>query len=369
MSKSELTTEGNGAPDPSLHMPVRPVPHKRHPRRTTSEERNAAIEAFLDAFADVEDRDLLAEMIVTVCRLARDDCGRGELKIINSAMKELRYAFKVFEPYSDIRKVTIFGSARTKQGEPAFEAAAQFAARLSKKNWMVITGAGGGIMHAGHGGAGRKKSFGVAIRLPFEQTANEIIARDPKLVTFKYFFTRKLMFVKEASAIALFPGGFGTQDECFESVTLVQTGKAEPIPVVMIDPPGGRYWPRWRDYVREQLLKNGMINPEDFDLIKVTDSVDEAVHEVLHFYRVYHSSRFVRDRFVMRLNRPISAKLLDRLPGEFGDLVVDGGFEQTSGALAEENGEYAELPRLVFAFNRQSPARLRHLVDVINNDG
>jgi hypothetical protein len=340
------------------------------PARTSpdSAARNAAIEEFLDRFADVPDRDLLAEMIITVARLARDECGRGELKILNSALKELRYAFKVFAPYSDIRKVTIFGSARTGEQDPAYKAAVDFASRLSSKNWMVITGAGNGIMRAGHGGAGRKASFGVAIRLPFEQSANEIIARDPKLVTFKYFFTRKLMFVKEASAIALFPGGFGTQDECFESVTLVQTGKANPMPIVMVDPPGGRYWPHWREYVGEQLLKNKMINPEDFDLFKMTDDVDEAVQEVLHFYRVYHSSRYVQNLLAVRLNRPLSARLLDRLPIDFADLLSEGSFEQTSGPLEEENGEYPDLPRLVFAFNRLSPARLRHMIDVLNDD-
>ena len=166
MSKSKSTSE---------YTPAKQTPG--------SADRNAAIEAFLDRYADVPDRDLLAEMMITVARLARDGCGRGELKILNSALKELRYAFKVFAPYSDIRKVTIFGSARTAEQEPAYQAAAKFASHLSQKNWMVITGAGGGIMHAGHGGAGRKKSFGVAIRLPFEQTANKVIAKDPKLVT------------------------------------------------------------------------------------------------------------------------------------------------------------------------------------------
>lgn len=337
-------------------------------QREQSRNRDAAIEKFLGEYADVPDRDLLAEMIVTVTRLARDECGRGELKLLNSALKELRYAFKVFAPYTETRKVSIFGSARTNEEHPEYQATVSFAQRISEKNWMVITGAGGGIMQAGHGGAGREASFGVAIRLPFEQSANEIIARDPKLVTFKYFFTRKLMFVKEASAIVLFPGGFGTQDECFESVTLVQTGKSNPIPIVMVDAPGGRYWPHWKEYVEGQLLGNAMINKDDLNLIKITDDVDVAVRELEHFYEVYHSSRFVGDLFAMRLNRPISAKVLESLQGEFPDLLAAGGYEQTSGPLEGENGEYPDKPRLVFAFNRLSPSRLRLLIDCINNE-
>lgn len=340
-------------------------------RKQTNERssgRDAAIGAFLDQFADVPDRDLLAEMIVTVARLARDGTERGELKIINTALKELRYAFKVFGPYSETRKVSIFGSSRTKEHVAEYKAAVQFASLISKKNWMVITGAGDGIMRAGHGGAGREASFGVAIRLPMEQGANDIIAEDPKLVNFKYFFTRKLMFVKEASAIVLFPGGFGTQDEGFESLTLIQTGKADLMPIVMVDAPGGQYWPRWREYVVDQLLSSDYINPEDLDLLKITDSVEEAVNEVISFYRVYHSARFVRELFAIRLNRPITPKLIDRLGVDFADLLAAGKFEQANGPIDGEDSEYPDKPRLVFALNRRSPARVRQLINVLNAD-
>ena len=228
--------------------------------------RDAAIADFLDRFADCPDRDLLADMMVTITRLARDGTGRGDLKLLSKAFKELRYAFKIFAPYRDVRKVSIFGSSRTPADHPDYIQADAFARRMRERRWMVITGAGDGIMRAGHDGAGRDASFGVAIRLPFEQNTNAIIADDPKLINFKYFFTRKLLFLKEASAIALFPGGFGTQDEGFEVLTLIQTGKTDLMPIVLIDAPGGTYWQHWRTYVKAELLRNGMINDEDMNL-------------------------------------------------------------------------------------------------------
>ncbi len=330
--------------------------------------RDEAIERFLDEYADGPGRDLFKDMIVTVCRLARDSCGRGELKIINSAMKELRYAFKVFGPYHETRKVSIFGSARTPENHPAYEQTMRFAARIIQHHWMVITGAGNGIMRAGHGGAGREASFGVAIRLPQEQNANDFIHADPKLITFKYFFTRKLMFIKEASAVVLFPGGFGTQDECFESLTLVQTGKADPMPIVMVDVPGGTYWKHWLDWSRKELLAHGMINAEDLDLILITDDVEEAVNELVRFYRVYHSARFVRDEYVFRLNAPLSVARLARINETFADILIDGDFRQEPGPLPEERGEFPDKQRLVFKFNRRNHGRLRQLINLINAD-
>jgi uncharacterized protein (TIGR00730 family) len=231
---------------------------------------------------------------------------------------------------------------------------------------MVITGAGGGIMQAGHHGASREASFGVSINLPFEQTANEVIANDEKLVNFKYFFTRKLLFVKEAMAIALFPGGFGTQDEGFEALTLIQTGKSNPIPIILVDEPGGTYWQHWRTYVKSELLHTGMISPQDMHLFHLTDDAEDAVNEVLQFYRVYHSSRFVRKEFVMRLNRPLRDDLIERLNDEYADLLVEGKFRLEPQALPEENGEYPDKPRLVFHFNRNSMGRLRMLIDTLN---
>ncbi len=305
-------------------------------------------------------------MIVTVCRLAHDGCGRGELKLLNRALKELRYAFKVFEPYSEIPKVSIFGSARTKEDHPQYLQAVKFAQLIQKEGWMVITGAGSGIMQAGHHGATREASFGVSINLPFEQSANEVIANDEKLINFKYFFTRKLLFVKEAMAIVLFPGGFGTQDEGFEAMTLVQTGKSHPIPIIMADEPGGTYWQHWRTYVKSELLHAGMISLEDMHLFHVTDDAEEAVREILQFYRVYHSSRFVRKEFVMRLNAAVPDDLVDRLNTEYADLLADGCFRVEPHALEEEYGEYADKPRLVFHFNRNSVGRLRMLIDALN---
>jgi uncharacterized protein (TIGR00730 family) len=330
--------------------------------------RDEAIERFLDEYADGPGRDLFKDMIVTVCRLARDSCGRGELKIINSAMKELRYAFKIFGPYHETRKVSIFGSARTSEEHPAYEQTMRFASRIIQHQWMVITGAGNGIMRAGHGGAGREASFGVAIRLPQEQNANDFIHADPKLITFKYFFTRKLMFIKEASAVVLFPGGFGTQDECFESLTLVQTGKADPMPIVMVDVPGGTYWKHWLDWSRKELLAHGMINAEDLDLILITDDVEEAVNELVRFYRVYHSARFVRDEYVFRLNSPLADARLAQINETFADVLTDGTFRQEPGPLHEERGEYPDKHRLVFKFNRRNHGRLRQLINLINAD-
>jgi hypothetical protein len=329
--------------------------------------RSSAIQKLLNEFAPCDDQDLLEEMIVSVCRLAQDGCGRGELKLLNRALKELRYAFKTFAPYSEVPKVSIFGSARTKEDHPQFIQAVRFAKLMQTAGWMVITGAGGGIMKAGHYGATREASFGVSISLPFEQTANEIIANDEKLVNFKYFFTRKLMFVKEARAIALFPGGFGTQDEGFEAMTLIQTGKSNPMPILLVDEPGGTYWQHWRTYVKSELLHHGMISPEDMHLFHLTDDAEDAVREVLQFYRVYHSSRFVRKDFVIRLNRIVSPELLDRLNTEYADLLREGRFRVEPAALPEENGEYADKPRLVFAFNRNSVGRLRMMIDVLNS--
>jgi uncharacterized protein (TIGR00730 family) len=336
----------------------------------TRAERNAArsqaIQDLLQEYGPSPDSDLLEEMIITTCRLARDGCGRGELKILNRALKELRYAFKIFASYAEIPKVSMFGSARTKEDHPQYIQAVNFAEGMNNAGWMVITGAGGGIMQAGNHGATREASFGVSINLPFEQTANEIIAADDKLINFKYFFTRKLMFVKEAGAIALFPGGFGTQDEGFESLTLVQTGKANPIPIVLVDEPGGTYWQHWRTYVKSELLHNGMISPEDMHLFHLTDDAEDAVREIVHFYRVYHSSRFVREKFVFRLNRRLPAHVVERLNDEYADLLQDGRFETQPGPIPGENDEYPDKPRLVFHYTRTSAGRLRMLIDTLN---
>jgi hypothetical protein len=303
----------------------------------------------------------------TADKLLRDGATRGDIKLLSTALKELRYAFKVFTPYRHLRKVTIFGSARLPESHAAYAATVEFSRRVAEEGWMVITGAARGIMEAGHVGAGREKSIGVNILLPFEQEANPIIRGDLKLMHLKYFFTRKLLFVKESDAVALFPGGFGTQDECFEVLTLVQTGKSQIFPIVMVDEPGGDYWLRWRDYIIDQFLKRELISPADMSLFKVTDSVDEAVAEVLNFYRVYHSMRYVHGDLVLRLQHWLSDNVMRRIREEFADIVVAGTIEQTE-ALPEEamDTHIATLPRLRFRFDRRNLGRLRQMIDVVN---
>jgi len=330
------------------------------------QERAEAIAKLLAEFASSEHSDLLAQMMVTICRLAADGADRGDLKILNTALKELRYAFKVFAPYAHVPKVTIFGSARTSEHHPQYAEARKFAELMQDHGWMVITGAGDGIMRAGHHGATRQKSFGVAISLPFEQATNSFITDDPKLVNFKYFFTRKLMFVKEAEAIVLFPGGFGTQDECFEALTLVQTAKTAPIPVVMCEEPGGTYWQHWLQYVKAELLGNGMIDSIDLQLFQVFDHAEDAAAAVVNFYRRYHSMRYVDDRLVLRLNSPLSAETLAQINGGFADILKEGRFEPAAGPIEGEEGSCPDNARLVFAFDRRSTGRLRALIDVIN---
>jgi uncharacterized protein (TIGR00730 family) len=329
---------------------------------------NELAEKLIAQLADVPEGDLVGEIIANSLKLLRDRTNRGDVKLINKSFKELRYALKIFAPYRDIRKVSIFGSARTPEDHPDYLQAAEFARRMAQTGWMVITGAGGGIMAAGHGGAGASPSFGLAIRLPAEQKTNTVIANDPKLINFKYFFTRKLMFVRSSHAIALLPGGFGTMDEGFEVLTLVQTGKSVPMPIVFIDSPGGDYWKQWQAYVESQLLKRGLINPADLRLYKITDSVEEAVREIQHFYSNYHSIRYWRDQVVLRLRRAPTAADIHRLDQKFAGLTGGGKFE-VSGALPVERDEpaLANLPRLIFPFNRHDHGQLRILIDDLNN--
>jgi hypothetical protein len=331
--------------------------------------RDAAIDDFLARFAtDCPDRDVLADLMVAMTRLARDGAGRGDLKLLTNSFKELRYAFKVFAPYKGVRKVSIFGSSRTPADHPDFLQAEAFARRMRDRRWMVITGAGDGIMGAGQRGAGRAASFGVAIRLPHEQRTNVVIADDAKLVNFKYFFTRKVLFLKEASAIALFPGGFGTQDEGFEAMTMIQTGKTNLIPLVMVDAPGGTYWQHWRTYLKAELLHNGMIGEEDMHLFKITDDIDAAVEEIMGFYRRYHSMRYVGPLLVLRLSSPLPPEALERLNDTYASILTAGRIEQHFAPLEGEGeeAEHPDLPRLSLAFNRKAAGTLRLMVNAIN---
>jgi hypothetical protein len=292
---------------------------------------------------------------------------RGDLKILNSALKELRWAFRVFRPYRHLRKVSIFGSARIKENDPDFVCAKTFGRLMAESGWMIITGASTGIMRAGHEGAGRQFSFGVNIKLPFEQAVNQIIENDRKLVHFKYFFTRKLIFVKESEAICLFPGGFGTLDEGFEVLTLVQTGKTHPRPIILIEHKNGKYWKLWMKFVKEGILKRRMIEPADLSLIEVVGSVEEARDKIVQFYQNYHSLRFVGDKLVLRIQKPLSETNLKQLNMKFKDILIKGAIE-TSGPLAAESNDLdtSFLPRLVLYFNRKSWGRLRQMINLIN---
>jgi uncharacterized protein (TIGR00730 family) len=313
-----------------------------------------------------EGADYVRQILVSGLRMAAEGNPRGDLILINSALKELRHAFRVFAPHRHMRKVAVFGSARTSPGHPHWEQAASFARRIVEEGWMVITGAGGGIMQAAQGGAGREASFGVNIRLPFEQEANEVIAGDHKLINFRYFFTRKITFVKESHAITLFPGGFGTHDEGFEALTLIQTGKSEILPVVFVDAPGGSYWKDWEEYLRTHLLAGGLISEEDFHLFRITDDVDTAVDEIQRFYANYHSSRYVGDLLVLRLGRAPNEEQLEELNQDFGD-IVSGGRIVVRESLPHEAGEAADCARVTLQFNRRNMGRLRLLIDRLNS--
>lgn len=314
--------------------------------------------------------DLIEEMIITALKIGRDNLGVADLKLFNRSLKELRTAAKVFAPYRDRRKVVVFGSARTGAQEPESLAAEEFSRKMQERAYMIITGGGDGIMGAAQKGAGRENSFGLNIRLPFEQRANETIHGDRKLINFNYFFTRKLNFVKETHAVALFPGGFGTMDEGFEVLTLMQTGKARIIPVVMVDKPGGCYWKTWLAFVADYLLKLGLVSAEDFNFFKVTESVDEAVEEICHFYSTYHSYRWVGSRLVLRLNRPLSEQALVAMNAEFIDICGESPMIQ-DGALPEEldESETTEMPRIILSPIQKNFGRFRQLIDAINRRG
>jgi len=314
-----------------------------------------------------DSQDLIAEMIVTALRMGSDAVPVADLKLINRSLKELRLASKAFAPYQSSRKIAIFGSARTSSNSEEFRAAERFASLMRERGFMIITGGGDGIMGAAQRGAGRQHSFGLNIRLPFEQKANEIIEGDPKLVNFNYFFTRKVNFIKETHAIALFPGGFGTMDEGFECLTLMQTGKARIIPVILIDRKDGTYWKSWTGFLRRHLLEQKLISPEDFNFFRITHDVEDAVEEVLKFYRNFHSYRWVGPELVIRLQEQLTADAVARLNESFSDLFEMAPI-RASGALKQEKNEAElfRLPRLVATPHRRNFGRLRALIDAVN---
>jgi uncharacterized protein (TIGR00730 family) len=311
--------------------------------------------------------DLVEDLIENALKILRDVQSRGDVRVIQTAVRELRYAFRLFEPYASKRKVTIFGSARTKVDRAEYQQAAEFGRKMVEAGFMVITGAGGGIMHAGHEGAGAENSFGCNIRLPWEQSANPVIERDKKLVTFRYFFTRKLQFIRQSDAIVLFPGGFGTLDEGYEALTLMQTGKSRLMPLLLVDKPGGAYWRTWDKHIKEHLLRNGLISEDDLNLYEITDDVDHAVKVITRFYRNYHSSRFVKELYVIRLLHPLTETAIRALNEDFADIIKGEPIHVIEATADErEDEDYINLPRIAFTFNRRDYGRLRELINVVN---
>jgi len=316
------------------------------------------------AAPDSFEESLLTQQILTTLKMIEDGLDTGQLKLMTAALKEMRYAYRVFNRYRGTRKISIFGSARTPEDHPDYRAAVEFSRMMAEHAWMAITGAGDGIMKAGHEGPQREASFGLSIRLPFETTANTVIEGDPKLINFRYFFTRKLMFLTHADAVAVFPGGFGTQDELFEGLTLIQTGKSNIVPVVLMAGEDSVYWDHWNTYVRKSLLESGWISEEDPSLYYLAESPADGVQHVLQFYSTYHSSRYVRDVLVLRLHHPLGDEALDQLNDEFAFLVKRGRIE-TRNAFDEES-EHRTLPRIVFQHTRHDYGHVRRLIDRLN---
>lgn len=313
---------------------------------------------------------LLQEILTTAVKLGRESSDKGDLKLVNNALKELRYSFKIFSPYRAVKKVIIFGSARSKKTSAEYKMAEEFSKSLTEKGYMIVTGGGPGVMEAGNKGARAGKEFALNIRLPFEQKPNPYIYEKDKIVNFKYFFTRKLIFVKETDATALFPGGFGTNDEGFEMLTLIQTGKSKPRPIVLMEPKGSTYWAAWKHFVDSQLVKNGFIRKEDLSLFRIVKTVDEAVKYIEDFYRVYHSIRYVSGLTVLRLNKEISAKTLKFINQEFKDILTSGEIKVSSPTNKElQEGECLSQPRLVMNFNLRNYGRLFEMIRVINRAG
>jgi uncharacterized protein (TIGR00730 family) len=318
----------------------------------------------------ITSEELISELHQTVDGLREDVADRGDLKILARSMRELRHSFRVFAGLRGIRKVTVFGSARCPPDSPHYRQAVAFGKAMARRGWMVITGGGEGIMEAAHVGAGQDLAMGINILLPFEQRDNTVLAGGGRIIHLKYFFTRKLLFVKEADGVALFPGGYGTLDESFEVLTLLQTGKSRLFPVVLVDETGGDYWRIWKEFVERHLLRRGWISKEDLDLFRIVDDAEAAAEEILGFYRVFHSMRYVGRELVFRIRTPLEGAALSRLSASFGDILESGTF-RTGSALPEENEdepELSELPRLVFRFDRRSFGRLRALVDFLNRE-
>lgn len=370
-NRQELDPPVDAAPPPPVGAP----PEKPATRRADDPTIAAHIDELIQQVGGVPgsfNAKLVRDLITTGLKLIPDGRDTGELKLITTAIKEMRYAYRVFGQYREPHKVSIFGSARTPVGHPDYAAARDFGRLMAEAGWMVITGAGDGIMKAGHEGPGREASFGVAIRLPFETNANEVIAGDDKLIHFRYFFTRKLMFLSQAEAVALFPGGFGTMDEAFESLTLIQTGKSSMIPIVLVEGEGQTYWEEFDAAMRKMLLSRGWISPEDIDLYRIMKTPADAAAHISQFYRIYHSSRYVKDDLVIRIKRPLRPEDVERLGDEFKILIKPAGGLNGSPAKLVQRGpfdgedDHLDLPRLSFPHTKYKFGLIRKLIDRIN---
>jgi uncharacterized protein (TIGR00730 family) len=333
-----------------------------------NEDIEKAIDHLLAVTGDIPRPHIVRDMIVASLKAGREDDGKIDLKMMNTTLKEMRYTAKIFSTYRKLKKVTVFGSARTHADRKIYTMAHDFGKKLSERGYMVITGGGPGIMRAVNEGAGPEQSFGVSIRLPFEQKSNAILDGDPKNIMYKYFFNRKVAFLKESDAIVLFPGGFGTLDEGMETLTLLQTGKRNPMPLLFIDEPGGRYWWHFFEFCKKELSAAGYVSPSDFNLFEITDDIDAAVEKIARFYDRYHSIRYIRDKVLLRLNAALEKSKIDALKGEFSDILTKDGDIYLSEALPEENEEpeISHLPRLVVDFNLNDFGRLKAFIDAIN---
>jgi uncharacterized protein (TIGR00730 family) len=326
-----------------------------------------AILNLIKQFGEVEDSyetDLIVQLIQTSLKLHVDKHDLGQLKLITRALKEMRYAYRIFSQYAGSQRISIFGSARTPENHPDYQTAKAFSRLMASQGWMCITGAANGIMKAGIEGSQPESSFGLSIKLPSEIASNKVIEGDPKLIIFHYFFTRKLMFMSHSDAVAAFPGGFGTMDEIFEVLTLLQTGKAHTIPVVLLEGPGGHYWDHWEDYLNQQLLTNGWISPDDYSLYYKAPSIEMAAEHIQTFYRNYHSQRYVKDKLVFRLKKELPAPQIQSLNQQFSPLIQSGVIEKS--APFPEDDEFLDLPRIAFSHTRQHYSLLRKMIDAIN---
>ena len=329
-----------------------------------------SIMQLLEIFGDIRRPHIVRDMILSALKAGQEDDGRSDLKLMNTTLKEMRYTSKIFSPYRNLKKVTVFGSARTQIDHPLYRMAYDLGKKLSEQGYMVITGGGPGIMQAISEGAGPDQSFGVSIRLPFEQNANMTLDGNPKNIMYKYFFNRKVAFLKESDAIAIFPGGFGTLDEGMETLTLLQTGKRNPLPLIFMDVPGGVYWQKFFDFCRNPLLESEYISASDFSLFETVDDIDSAVEKINRFYYRYHSLRYLRNKLLLRLKTEVEMRRIEELKEKFADILTQGGDIRLSGPFPEEmeEPEIRHLPRLVIDFNKKKFGRLKALIDAINQD-